>query len=200
MTSLEFILISFALIVDTIIVCTTNGMIYKNISKSQACMIATIFGVVQGILTIAGYYVGLAFESFVYQYSSILTALIFGVLGIKKIKDTLDSQSKELEDVPFAIHSDESKPHLIHHPKGMIPYRTLAVQSIATSLDAFAVGISFSIMAVNIFTTSLGISVLTIICCYYSVLVGQKSGELLGKKAELLGGIFLILVGLRSLL
>lgn len=76
----------------------------------------------------------------------------------------------------------------------------LLILSIATSIDAFAVGLSFAFLSVNIVVASATIGVIAFIITAMGFLLGRKTGKLIGKRAELVGGIVLIAIGLRILL
>ncbi len=182
MNVLEFILISFALIIDSMVVCTVNGMTYKNITHKQVCVVVLLFGITQGMFIGTGHFIGQLFSSFLNQYAGIITAAIFSIIGISKIKDTLTQNSEEIQT------------------KETVSYKVILIQAIATSLDAFAVGISFSLMAVNMIQAVIFITIVTIVFSYVAIKLGQKSSDMLGGKAELWGGIFLLFVAIRALL
>ncbi len=182
MTIIEFILISFALIIDSMIVCTVNGMTYKNITHKQVCVIVFVFGITQGLFILWGHLVGLLFSSFMTQYSGIITAVIFSIIGLSKIKDSLTQNTEEIT------------------VQDKLSYNVILVQAVATSLDAFAVGITFSLTAVNISLAITVITIVTIICSYISIKMGQKSSDLLGSKAGLIGGVFLLCIAVRAIL
>ena len=76
----------------------------------------------------------------------------------------------------------------------------LLVLSIATSIDAMAVGLSFAFLEVNMVVASLTIGIIAFLITATGFVIGKKSGKMLGKRAELIGGIILIAIGLRILL
>ncbi|OOB79274.1 MAG: hypothetical protein BEN18_04395 [Epulopiscium sp. Nuni2H_MBin001] len=182
MNLVEFILISFALIIDSMIVCTVNGMTYKHLTKTQTLNIVILFGLTQGLFITAGYFLGMVFADFLSQYAGIVTAAIFTIIGVAKMKGALTSDEHEIEQ------------------KETLSYKVITIQAVATSLDAFAVGISFSFMAVNLLLTIGTVTTITILFSLLAIKFGQKSGELLGSKAEFLGGLFLLFVAARALL
>ena len=71
--------------------------------------------------------------------------------------------------------------------------------AVATSIDAFAVGVSFAAQGVEIFMSALIIAVTTFLLSLIAVIIGEKAGERLGSKAEILGGIILIIIGVKAL-
>ena len=82
----------------------------------------------------------------------------------------------------------------------LMTYGILFVQAIATSIDAFAVGIAFCTTCVSIWFSAGIICLTTFVCSLIAVLLGKKFGELLGKKAEVFGGAILILLALKAIL
>lgn len=76
---------------------------------------------------------------------------------------------------------------------------TIFLQAIATSIDAFAVGVGFNAMRVQILPTVLLIGATTFVCSLAAVFVGKRFGNWLGDKAQILGGVILILIGIKSL-
>lgn len=75
---------------------------------------------------------------------------------------------------------------------------TLLVQAIATAIDAFAVGVSLRAQAVAIAPAATIIALTTAACCVIALLIGRKLGEVLGDRAEVAGGVVLIIIGLKA--
>jgi putative Mn2+ efflux pump MntP len=75
----------------------------------------------------------------------------------------------------------------------------LLAQAVATSIDAFVVGVSFLAMGVNIFAASSIVALTTFVCCLVALVIGRRFGSLLGDKAQIIGGIVLILIGIKAL-
>ena len=79
-------------------------------------------------------------------------------------------------------------------------YKLMLVQALATSIDALAVGVSFAALSVNIGAAASFIAAVTFVCCLAGHLLGKKFGGLLGKKAEILGGVILVAIGAKILI
>ena len=95
--------------------------------------------------------------------------------------------------------------HELRHPSTEPVCRTFTVrlmltQALATSIDALAVGVSFAVMRVNILQAAGFIAVVTFLCCLVGVFLGKKVGTLFSQKAEIFGGLVLILIGLKIFL
>ena len=82
----------------------------------------------------------------------------------------------------------------------MLTVKTLLMQSIATSIDALAVGISLALMRVNLILSVTFIGTVTFVCCLIGGIIGRKLGGALKQKAEIFGGIVLVLIGVKILI
>ena len=181
MNLLEIIFIGLGLSMDAAAVSMTNGMVYSNMTKDKEAAMPIFFGAFQGIMPILGFYAGSLFEELITKYSGIVTLLVLGIIGVNMIREGF---SKEEET----------------NNKSVLTYKILFFQGIATSIDAFAVGVSFCAIGVNVFSSSAIIAITTFICSIISILIGKKFGDILGEKAQILGGVILILIGIKSML
>ena len=142
---------------------------------------ALSFGIFQAVMPVLGWLAGRLFVNFI---SSFDHWLAFGLLGFVGGKMVWESFHPEKEEKTIDI------------TKGWL----LLTLSVATSLDALAVGLSFAFLKVNILTASLTIGVTCFLVTIIGFLLGKKVGEIFGKRAELIGGIILIGIGLQILL
>ena len=129
-----------------------------------------------------GYLVGSLVSSVIEQFAGILTFVILGFIGAKMIWD--------------AFHENEEDPAT----KDEVSFSVLFFQAIATSIDALAVGVSLAALSVNIIFAASVIAIVTALCCCVALLIGKRFGTALGNKAAIIGGVILILIGLRSLI
>ncbi len=182
MSILEIILIGVALSMDAAAVSMTNGMVYKDVNKSKIIAMPLFFGFFQGFMPFIGYHAGGVFSEFLSKYSGILVLIILGLIGVNMLKGGL-----------FPDKEDDSSVE-------DFTYKLLFFQAIATSIDAFAVGISFSATNVAIIPAVLIIGVTTALCSLLAIFIGKRFGDLLGKKAEILGGIILIIIAIKAVL
>jgi putative Mn2+ efflux pump MntP len=179
MTLFEIILIGIALSMDAFAVCIASAMVYTNMTTARKLSMPVAFGLFQGIMPILGYYLGSLFSSFIEKWSGPISLVILGVIGINMIREG------------FSKEEEESTKQLT--------LKVLFVQAVATSIDAFAVGVSFAASGVAIWTSAPIIAVTTFILSLIAVFVGVKVGEKLGQKAEILGGLILIIIGIKAL-
>lgn len=180
MTIHEIILIGIALSMDAFAVCIAGSMVYTNMTGARKLSMPVAFGLFQGLMPILGYYLGSLFSSFIQQWSGPISLVILGIIGINMIREGLsdDDETAETKKMTFTV---------------------LIVQAIATSIDAFAVGVSFAASSADIWFSSPIIAVTTFILSIIAVFLGVKVGEKLGSKAEILGGIILVVIGIKAL-
>lgn len=181
MDFLELFLIAIGLSMDAVAVCMTNGMAYQNNTRTQSVLTAVSFGFFQGAMPLAGFYLGGVFSYYINRYSGMVIFIILGFIGGKMVIDGFGECTKE-------------------KGCGQITYSEMMVQSVATSIDAFAVGVGFCAVNVNIFSASATIAVTTAVLSLIAVYIGKQFGNMLGKKAEIMGGIILVGIGIKALL
>ena len=182
MSFLEILLIGIGLSMYAVAVYMSNGMVYKNLTKDKFIAMPIFFGVFQGLMPVIGFYAGSIFSDFISKYSGIITFIVLGIIGSKMIKDGFGSPDDE-EVVPKNL-----------------TYKVLFLQAIATSIDAFAVGVSFCAVGANILVAAPIIAITTLICSLLAIYIGKKFGNMLENKAQILGGIILVLIGIKALL
>ncbi|MGL5676379.1 MAG: manganese efflux pump MntP family protein [Cellulosilyticaceae bacterium] len=186
----EIFLIGIALSMDAVAVTMSNSMVYKEMDKGKVIAMPVLFGLFQGVMPLIGYFAGGIFKDVMSRYAGVLVFLILGCIGGKMLKDAF-SHGKEAEEEDETEEGDMKK---------QLTYKTLLIQAVATSIDAFAVGVGFSAMGVNIFAATTSITLITAMCCGLAILLGKKCGDVLGNKSEIIGGSILVLIALKALL
>ena len=176
------ILLAVGLAMDAFAVSITNGITIKNIKIKHALIIGLFFGVFQAIMPVIGWLLGKGFNDYIsgFDYWVVFVILLF--IGIKMIYESLKNNKNDLETEPT------------------LKIYTLFMLAIATSIDAFAIGLGFSLMKMGIIFPSIIIGVVTFILSFIGVYVGKKLGELFGKRMEILGGVILIIIAFNVLL
>lgn len=176
----QIFLIGVGLSMDAFAISLCQGLVMGKIKVSKITKIAFTFGIFQAIMPILGFYVGSIFSGRVSQYSNIIAFIILGYLGFNMIREARKENNCCTED------SCSSK--------------TLLALGIATSIDALAIGFTFSFLKnFNIFVSSGEIGIITFIISAAGVALGTKFGTLLESKAQYLGGTILIIIGIKSL-
>lgn len=187
---IDILLTGVGLSMDAAAVSMTNGMNEPKMKLPKILLIALFYGVAQGLMPLIGYYAGSLFSEFVAKIAPWLALVLLGFIGGKMIFEAIRAFKKKKN----GEEAEEAKP---------LSIGALTVQTIATSIDALAVGISLlaldksGALAVNIFVAVSMIAATTFVISIASVFIGKKFGELLSDKAELVGGIILVAIGLK---
>lgn len=164
---------------DAFAVCLASSMMYIDLTAPQKLSMPVTFGLFQGIMPVFGFFCGGLFAEFINRWSGIISLLILGIIGINMIREGLSGEESA-------------------KPKQLTPLVLLS-QGVATSIDAFAVGISFAASRANILLCATVIAVTTFVLSLAAEVIGTKAGNKLGNHAVTAGGIILIVIGIKSL-
>ena len=175
---IELIFIAIGLSMDAFAVSICKGLSLKRVDIKQMVIAGIYFGGFQALMPLIGYVLGVGFESFVQSVDHWIAFILLGILGINMIKESFSDD--ENIDSNFSF-------------KAMIPL------AIATSIDALAIGITFAFLRVKILISILVIGITTFIFSVLGVKIGNIAGEKFKNKAEFIGGLILILIGLKIL-
>ena len=179
MNFFSIFLTGFALSMDAFAVSVTKGITLKKIDLSIATKIAFSFALFQGIMPFIGWLFGINFELYIKSIDHWIAFFLLSFLGIKMIVE--------------AIKNDDN------NNTTYLDNKELIILSIATSIDALAVGITFSFLNIDIIPVCISICVITFLVCFIGVLIGKKIGPLFKNYAQIIGGLILILIGLNIL-
>lgn len=183
----ELLLLAVGLAMDAFAVSIGNGLSMKKSDPKAALAIALSFGVFQALMPTAGYFLGSAFETLISRFDHYIALIFLGFIGGKMIFDGI----KELRESKKEGGEKEERPF-------KLSFGTLMIQSVATSIDALIVGVSFAALPnVNIWTAVVLIGVITFAISLVGVFSGKKFGQLLGSRAEVFGGLILVGIGLK---
>lgn len=177
---IEVIALAIALSMDAFAVSIGLGSKRTQSLTSLAIMAAIYFGVFQALMPLIGYAGGIGFFGWIEDYAPWVSFFLLLAIGGKMIFES------------FA--NDEQR------EVSQITHRVMLVLAIATSIDAMAAGFTLTILDVNPFIACVIIGVTTFIFSWIGVFIGSRSGTWLESKAELFGGIVLILIGIKVLL
>lgn len=176
----EVFLLAVALSMDAFAVSIGLGSKHKKNPVSLALMSGFYFGVFQALMPLIGYLGGRGVLGWVEAYAPWVAFCLLSLIGGKMIYESFSE----------GIEEDISS----------ITHRVMLMLAIATSIDAMAAGFALTLLDVRPFFACLIIGVTTYIFSYAGVFIGAKSGTWLESKAELSGGVVLILIGLKILL
>ena len=181
----DIFLIGIGLAMDAFAVSVCKGLCMKRINYRQAVIIALFFGGFQAIMPLTGFFLGTFFEKYITAVDHWIAFLLLLYIGGKMLWDTLSSDNEEI------VCPVDNK----------LNFKELFIMAVATSIDALAVGITFSFYKnTNICVNILVIGITTFIIAFAGVVAGHKFGTRFKKKAEISGGVILILIGLKILL
>lgn len=182
MSFVEIILIAVGLSMDAFAVAVTNGMCRKNINFKWSVMIGACFGIFQGAMPALGYLLGSSFAQYVEKVDHYIALVLLSFIGGKMLIDAF----KKDDDASCPIEP--------------LALGTLLLQGVATSIDALAVGVSFAAV-IHSTATALGaclmITAVTAVLSFIGVYVGKKFGDLFNNKAQIVGGLILIAIGVK---
>lgn len=178
----ELILLAIGLSMDAAAISATNGMCYKDMTKKQVLTIGLFFGGFQSLMPLLGYYAGSLFARPIELMGHWVTMLLLGVIGGKMVYDGLKNDADDVSTEP------------------VLTTKLLFLQAVATSIDAFAIGVSFVALKSDITFAVISIGLTTFVISIGFVKLGQKIGDKLNSKATIFGGVILILIGVKVVL
>jgi putative Mn2+ efflux pump MntP len=174
MNFLIIFLIAVGLAMDACVISISKGMVHKTTIK-HAFFIAILFGAFQAGMTLIGWLLGIPIQNIVSTFAPWIAFILISIIGIKMIYGSFIGDDDIKSD--FSI-------------------REITILAIATSIDAFVVGISFALINTPIFYPTIIIGIITFILSFIGVYLGKHLGHLFGKEIEILGGVILIGIGL----
>lgn len=183
MSIFEILLIGVGLSMDAFAVAICKGLNMRKVNKAYCFMIALFFGGFQAFMPLLGWILGRQFEKYI---TAVDHWIAFGLLVFLGGKMVLDARKEEPEE---EVKMDCK-----------LDIKELFLLSIATSIDALAVGITFAFLNVSILPAVTLIGCTTFLLSVVGVFIGNIFGSKYKSKAELLGGVILILIGLKILL
>ena len=178
MNLISIVFIGFAMSTDAFAAAIAKGIALRNPSLGSALRIGLIFGVIEAITPIIGWLIGLAATNFVQAWDHWIALILLTGLGLYMIYNGLVGTGDEAKSVKRA--------------QG---FWSLALTGLATSIDAMAVGVGLAFLNVNILLVAFVIGFCTFVMVTIGVMLGRALGQKVGDKAEILGGLILILIG-----
>lgn len=177
----SLLLLAVGLSMDAFAVSVCKGLAMERATLSRMAIVGLWFGAFQALMPLVGWLLGTRFERYITAIDHWVAFALLALIGANMIREALSRG----EDDP---------------PNASLAFGTMFVLAVATSIDALAVGITFAFLAVNIVLAVLLIGTTTFLLSAAGVKVGNAFGLRFKGKAELAGGIILILIGCRILL
>lgn len=185
---LNLFFIAVGLSMDALAVSLSNGVCIgakKGLPSfaKDAFAWSFLFGLFQGVMPVLGYCLGRTFAGFISSIDHWVAFFLLALIGGNMIYQTIRSWNEP------EVCKDQS-----------ISLGMMLTQAVATSIDALAVGVGFALLSINIVTAALFICGVTFTCSFVGSFVGRFFGNLVKNKAEIFGGVMLILIGTKILL
>ena len=177
---IELIILSVGLAMDAFAVSICKGLGMKKVTLKKAGIVGAYFGIFQAGMPLIGYLMGYRFQDKIKAIDHWIAFILLVGIGINMIKEAFDEGSENRND--------------------NVDIKTMLVLSIATSIDALAIGITFACLKMHILIPVITIGVITFIISVIGVKIGNRFGDKYEKKAETMGGVILILLGTKILL
>lgn len=183
MSIIELLLIGIGLSMDAFAVSVCKGLAMQKYEWKKATLLAVFFGGFQALMPLIGWFLGSQFQRYIVSVDHWIAFGLLTLIGGQMLYEVLRGEEED---------SDEADDlHILQ----------VLMMAVATSIDALAVGITFALLpGTNIFTSISLIGCTTFLLTYLGVCVGYKFGSKYESKAQIAGGIILILIGLKILL
>ena len=179
---IELFLTGVGLSMDAFAVAICKGLGMRKIRWRDALVIALFFGGFQALMPLIGWAAGSLFASTITAVDHWIAFGLLAFIGGKMVWE--------------AVHPEEDEDAC----DTSLSFAAILTQAVATSIDALAVGVSFAVLQVEIFSSCTVIAVTTLLCSLVGSFLGKGFGSLLKSKAEIFGGVILVLIGLKILL
>ena len=176
---LSTFLVAVALAMDAFSVSMTKGFTQKDLTNSQIIYYGLFFGGFQALMPILGYFCGNVIASIVESLAPIIGFILLLAIGLNMIRESLTGD-EEVNDY--------------------FSFKEVTLLAVATSIDAFAVGITIALIKDPILISSFIIGVVAFAFSIAGIFIGKKLGNYVGDKFQILGGVILILIGVKILL
>ena len=180
MSLIELFVIAIGVSMDAFAVSICKGLSVRNLKVGHVVKAGLWFGGVQALMPLIGYYIGVHFSGMVSSVDHWISFILLGIIGFNMIKESRQKEDEELTpDFSF---------------------RTMFAMAVATSIDALAVGVSFAFLKVDIWISVLLIGITTCLFSMVGINIGNFFGSRFKSTAELLGGIILVVMGVKILI
>lgn len=177
---IELFLIAVGLSMDAFAVSVCKGLAMPKCTFKKAAIVGLWFGGFQALMLAIGYILGAQFQEAIASIDHWIAFVLLALIGGNMIHEALDNDEEEAD--------------------ASLDVKTMFLLAVATSIDALAIGITFAFLKVNIIPAVCFIGIVTFIISFAGVKIGNVFGVRYKNKAEIVGGVILILLGLKILL
>lgn len=177
---MELFILAVGLSMDAFAVAVCKGLALEKINLKKVCLVGLWFGIFQALMPLLGYILGSQFAEYVNTFAPWIAFALLLLIGGNMIKESFGKEEEKAND--------------------SLAVSVMFLLAIATSIDALAVGITFSLMKLNIVAAIAFIGVTTFVISCVGVKIGSVFGSKYKSKAEFAGGVILIIIGVKILL
>jgi len=188
MTLIELFLIAVGLSMDAFAVAICKGLSMRKVRLRASVTVGLYFGIFQGLMPLIGFLLGRGFAEYIVTFDHWVAFVLLAIIGGKMIHGAW--QQKDVEDV-----IDESR----DSPDSSLAFSVMFPAAIATSIDALAIGVGFAFLQVSIVPAVSFIGAVTFTLSAIGVYLGSVFGSRFKVRAEIAGGIILVLIGVKIL-
>ncbi|HBT95611.1 MAG TPA: hypothetical protein DEB24_05785 [Coriobacteriia bacterium] len=184
MSIVELVLLAIGLSMDAFAVSITIGLTMKKVTIKKCLIVGLYFGIFQAVMPLTGYLLGTTFASFITAFDHWIALILLAIIGGKMIWEALQKDDDDEDSCEEAS----------------LGWAKMLPLAVATSIDALAIGVTFAFFEMNVVFAVLSIGIITLTLSMIAVKIGNVFGTKYKAKAELVGGIILVLIGLRIFL
>jgi len=195
---IQLSIIAVGLSMDAFAVAICKGLSMKKISIKKAGIVGLYFGIFQAGMPLLGYFLGVQFQSKITSIDHWIAFVLLVLIGINMIRE---SRKKYCEEIAVEIMIDENTDDCVckRNVDNPLAFKKMLALAVATSIDALAVGVTFAFLKVDIASAASTIGIVTFALSMIGVKIGHVFGTIYKSKAELIGGLILILMGTKIL-
>ena len=180
MHSIELLILAVGLSMDAFAVAVCKGLALRKVRPAQMALVGLWFGGFQALMPVIGYLIGVQFSAYITAIDHWIAFALLALIGGNMVKEAVSNEDEEAD--------------------ASLSFKKMLPLAVATSIDALAVGVSFAFLNVQIVPAAGSIGAVTFVLSAVGVKVGSLFGAKYKSRAELVGGVILILLGLKILL
>ena len=199
---IQLFILAVGLSMDAFAVAICKGLSMKKITLKKAGIVGLYFGVFQAGMPLIGYFLGIQFRDKITSIDHWIAFVLLALIGINMIRESRKNECEGECEIAVDLMSDENTEDSIvkNNLKDPLAFKNMCALAIATSIDALAVGVTFAFLNVNIASAASFIGIVTFALSMIGVKIGHVFGTIYKSKAEFIGGLILILMGIKILL
>ena len=187
---IELFILAVGLSMDAFAVSICKGLSLRKVSLKECGKVGLYFGGFQGAMPLIGFILGVQFKDYITSIDHWIAFILLSLIGINMIRESMEKDDDIIDLAETAVGEEETN---------QLGFKNMIMLTIATSIDALAVGVTFAFLQVDIVPAVSFIGIVTFVLSAIGVKIGNVFGTKYKSKAEFAGGAILILMGLKIL-